>query len=67
MKSITGISLSSGHNTTQATHANSSVVRKQFDRKFRVAQGELVFLKKLMLGVDPKNNHDPTFTASRVF
>ena len=51
----------------QATHANSSVVRKQFDRKFKLAQSELVFLKKLMLGTDGSSGKDATFTASRVF
>ncbi|KFM28527.1 Putative SET domain-containing protein L678 [Auxenochlorella protothecoides] len=33
-----------------ATHANSSVVRKQFDRKYKLAHSELVFLRKMMLG-----------------
>ncbi|KAK2078771.1 hypothetical protein QBZ16_003611 [Prototheca wickerhamii] len=51
----------------KATHANSSVVRKQFDRKFKLAQSELVFLKKLMLGTDGSSGKDATFTASRVF
>uniref|UniRef100_A0A1D2A7K7 SET domain-containing protein n=1 Tax=Auxenochlorella protothecoides TaxID=3075 RepID=A0A1D2A7K7_AUXPR len=34
----------------KATHANSSVVRKQFDRKYKLAHSELVFLRKMMLG-----------------
>lgn len=39
----------------QATHANSGVVRKQFDRKFKLAQMELNFLRKVILGADPAN------------
>lgn len=42
-------------------------MRKQFDRKFKLAQSELVFLKKLMLGTDGSGGKDATFTASRVF